>query len=258
MPENVKDQFKHRARTMANEKKQDLKEARDIELARTLELGECESSSSKPADKATWCHGRQLEILECLGRGSYGEVFRVRDHMSGGFFCLKVGKRHAGVDLEHELGVARDLGNHPNLVTIYGPATGSAGTSFGMVMELCQMNLQQWLLKYPLACSSSSCDISMCQRWSWMAQAAAGLLHMHALGYLHGDVKSCNMLVCKNRRLRLSDFGLSLAMHKGKVEVRGGLVYAAMYRPFECLLHRNQKASFFQGEFFWSCHDRRG
>ena len=243
--EEEKAKFSQQAKILSLETKKKRKEALETELGTTLDLQGDKRSAAKPTFQASWCDGRLLDVHECLGYGTYGEVYMVKDKLSGAEYCLKIAKRSAASDIEHEMEVARNLGNHPNVVLNYGPAMASgSGTCFGMMLEKCDSNLRAWLQTTPLSGDDKiSSSHAYLTRWRFLAQAASGLAHLHKREILHGDVKSCNMLITMSQlELRIADLGCSHYLKNGKVEVKGCQVYASMYRPLECLAAGSSKA----------------
>ena len=145
----------------------------------------------------------QLEILEPIGEGAFGEIFRARDPNLDREVALKL--RHAGPgDADNAgrrlLDEARRLARirHPNVVAVYG-ADLCAGR-VGIWTELIDgANLEQRLAADgPLGAGEAiSIGLDLCR----------ALAAIHAVGLVHGDVKTANVLRERGGRIVLGDLG---------------------------------------------------
>lgn len=72
-------------------------------------------------------------------------------------------------------------------------------------------------------------------RWL-MAQLLAGLRYVHDANVVHGDIKPENLLVSKNCKLAITDFGLARWAPNGQVRLEGGPVQTSWYRSPEVIL----------------------
>jgi serine/threonine protein kinase len=72
-------------------------------------------------------------------------------------------------------------------------------------------------------------------RWL-MAQLLAGLRYVHDANVVHGDIKPENLLVAKNCKLAITDFGLARWAPDGQVRLEGGPVQTSWYRSPEVIL----------------------
>ena len=145
------------------------------------------------------------EVIDRLGAGGMGEVYRARDTRLGRTVALKV--LRAGADpqllqrLEREARAASAL-NHPNIVHIYdvGEAAGVAGAHY-VVMELVVgETLRRRLQPGPL---------TMRELLDLGAQLADGLAKAHRAGIVHRDLKPENVMVTPDGVLKILDFGLA-------------------------------------------------
>ena len=142
----------------------------------------------------------QLEILEKIGRGAYGDIYRARDPRLGREVALKLlreraaGRSCALVEEGHLLSRVR----HPNVVTVYGAdfIDGRAG----LWMELISGDTLEDELQRtgPLAPGEVvRIGTTLC----------SALAAVHAAGLLHRDIKAQNIMRDVSGRLVLMDFG---------------------------------------------------
>jgi tetratricopeptide (TPR) repeat protein len=168
--------------------------------------------------------GRYL-VLERLGAGGMGVVYSAYDPELDRRVALKLLREKAlGLDAEkaraHLLHEAQAMArvSHPNVIAVYD--VGTFGTQVFMAMELVEaQTLRQWLKAGPRPWR---------QVRDLFVDAGKGLAAAHAAGIIHGDFKPENILVGKEGRVRVTDFGLSRtasvpdAEEDGKPRVSGG------------------------------------
>jgi Tol biopolymer transport system component len=144
------------------------------------------------------------EVLAPLGAGGMGEVYRARDSRLGRVAAVKVLRQELSADgerlarFEQEARAASAL-NHPNIVTIYD--IGSSGGTAYVGMELVEgSTLRELLADGPL---------SPRRLLPIGAQIAEGLAAAHEVGITHRDVKPENLMVTREGRVKILDFGLA-------------------------------------------------
>jgi hypothetical protein len=158
------------------------------------------------------------EVIDRLGTGGMGAVYRARDTRLGRTVALKI--LRAGADpellrrLDREARAASAL-NHPNIVQIYdvGVEAGQAGEHY-VVMEYVEgETLRRRLAHGPLPIPEVL-DLG--------AQLADGLARAHRAGILHRDLKPENLMVTPDGLLKILDFGLAkiLPAPLGDLEAR--------------------------------------
>lgn len=148
-----------------------------------------------------------FELVETLGAGGMGAVYKARDTRLDRFVALKLLHRELSADpaeaarLEQEARVTASV-NHPNVVQVY-----TAGTAHGqiyLVMELVDHgsldDLMMQLRRVPEA-----------QVLATGIQAARGLQAAHEKGLIHRDVKPANILFSDAQTAKIGDFGLAVA-----------------------------------------------
>src|SRR5581483_9691115 len=144
------------------------------------------------------------EILNLLGAGGMGEVYKARDTRLGRTVALKVLPPDKVADPErkarflHEAKAVSAL-NHPNIVTVYDIAS-EGGVDY-IVME--------YLSGKPLSAVVPRGGISLPEALKYAVQMADGLAAAHAAGIIHRDLKPANIIVGDTGNVKLLDFGLA-------------------------------------------------
>ena len=146
----------------------------------------------------------QFEILEILGQGGMGVVYKARQKDLDRLIALKVlptslGREPAFAERFTREAKALASLNHPNLVAVY--SFGKAGEHFWFAMEFVDgINLRQRLKAEPVD-PTRSLEIvrSICE----------ALAYAHNQGVVHRDIKPENILVDKQGRVKITDFGLA-------------------------------------------------
>ena len=163
----------------------------------------------------------RYEILGELGRGAMGVVYRARDPIIDRVVALKTinlaltGAALASFEARF-FQEARSAGrlNHPNIVTIYD--AGKADGVAYIAMEFLEgTSLREILDEHP--------PLSVPRILETTAQVARGLAYAHENGVVHRDIKPANIIVLKNRRPKITDFGIArLGEADGPASERAG------------------------------------
>ncbi|KAJ3397294.1 putative protein serine/threonine kinase [Lobulomyces angularis] len=143
------------------------------------------------------------DILELVGKGSFGEVFRGIHKKSGTPVAIKVIDflSDSGDDIEdirQEVSFLSNL-NSPYITKYYGSYVKD--TSLWIVMEYCSGGSCLDLLK---AGVFNEVQISIIIR-----QLLYGLEYLHGLKKIHRDIKAANILLTEDGKVKLADFGVS-------------------------------------------------
>jgi len=144
------------------------------------------------------------EILEPLGAGGMGEVYRARDHRLDRDVAIKVLPESVAEDkaalarFEREAKAVAAL-SHPNILAIH--ELGSAeGTRYAVTELLEGQTLRQLLAERALT-PRKAADLAR--------QTARGLAAAHDRGVVHRDLKPENLFVTREGRIKILDFGLA-------------------------------------------------
>jgi len=144
------------------------------------------------------------EIIELLGTGGMGEVYRARDCRLDRSVAIKILPAAFSADrdrlhrFEQEARSASAL-NHPNIVTIY--ALGLDDSTHYIAMELVDGKTVRELLASGLLPMGQAIEIA--------AQVAEGLARAHEAGIVHRDLKPENLMLAQNGVVKILDFGLA-------------------------------------------------
>lgn len=147
----------------------------------------------------------QLEILELLGEGGMGMVYKARQPQLDRFVALKILAPILSQDpafSERFSREARALAklNHPNIVAIYD--FGKAGNFYFFVMEYVDgMNLRQLV--------QAQKRIQPEEALTLIPKICEALQYAHEEGVVHRDIKPGNILISKKGRVKIADFGLA-------------------------------------------------
>ncbi|MCA9176198.1 MAG: serine/threonine protein kinase [Planctomycetales bacterium] len=185
-----------------------LKAARqlpDQTVDRTVENGAADNSSSHEEVAAQLADHPRYEVLELVGKGGMGDVYRARHRLMDRTVALKIIKpelmrKADAVDRFHrEVKAAAKL-THPNIVTAFDAE--QAGDVHFLVMEyvdgvdLAHVAHERGALPVAEACE-------------FIRQAAIGLQHAHEQGMVHRDIKPHNLMVMADGTVKILDFGLA-------------------------------------------------
>jgi hypothetical protein len=181
-----------------------------------------------PAELAK--HFPELEILELLGVGGMGAVYKARQASLDRIVALKVLPREVGRDpgfAERFTREARALArlNHPHIVTIHDVRQVD-GLYYILMEYIDGANLRQML---------HAGGLTPTQALALVPQLCDALQYAHDEGIVHRDIKPENILVDKRGRAKIADFGLAKILGErvldtsltGTQQVMGTLRYMA-------------------------------
>ncbi|KAJ3039783.1 hypothetical protein HDV00_011910 [Rhizophlyctis rosea] len=149
------------------------------------------------------------ELLEHIGTGSYGEVFKAKSLTTNQLAAIKVIKLEAGEELDevlNEVNFLRDC-SHENVVSYVGcymkKGTVKGQKHVWIVMEFCgggSVEAAYKGLRGPL----TEREISAVLR-----QSLQGLAFLHSCSKIHRDIKCGNILMTEAGEIKIADFGVS-------------------------------------------------
>lgn len=156
----------------------------------------------------------RFQVLRHLGTGSFGEVYEVYDREKGVRVALKQPHIMAPDSLYYFKREFRALEDvvHPNLVALY-ELIGDSNQWF-FTMELVVGNPFHRFLRAAGIPASSNSNTKTSPDFNVLRellhQLSEGLMALHAAGKLHRDIKPSNVLVTREGRLVILDFGLTV------------------------------------------------
>lgn len=146
----------------------------------------------------------QYHLVEKLGAGGMGEVYKARDTRLNRFVAMKVLPAALSADPErrrrfvHEAQAASAL-NHPNIITIYD-IVSDGGTQYLVMEYVAGKTLLELIPKDGLPVP---------QAIQYASQMAEALSAAHTAGLIHRDLKPANIMVTSSGLVKLLDFGLA-------------------------------------------------
>jgi serine/threonine protein kinase len=157
-----------------------------------------------------------FELVELIGQGGMGSVFKAHDRTLDRMVALKVLKRevsareHERAKLEQEARITASV-NHPHVVRVYG--FGEADGQFYLAMELVEKGSLDDLM-------TVAGRVSEAQVLEIGGQIAQGLEAAAERGLIHRDVKPGNILFADAHTTKIVDFGLARVLEE-EAEARG-------------------------------------
>lgn len=181
----------------------------------------------------------RYDILECLGRGSYAEIYVANDNAapegSPRTIVIKAlniflqGEPDA--ELEHTLvanfqneAVALDRVRHPNVINRlgHGTAIDLSGRTFHYIVL-------EYLPGGDLSALTRHNPLPLKKAMDYLEQVCSGLAHAHKCGVIHRDIKPQNLLLTGDKQtVKIADFGVArLDSSEGAITRVGTNIYSA-------------------------------
>ncbi|XP_067147910.1 myosin-IIIa [Apteryx mantelli] len=160
---------------------------------------------SFPDPSDTW------EIIETIGKGTYGKVFKVLNKKNGSKAAVKILDPVHDIDeeIEAEYNILQALSDHPNVVKFYGmyyKKDVKNGDQLWLVLELCNGGSVTDLVKGFLKRGERMNELIIAYI---LHEALMGLQHLHENKTIHRDIKGNNILLTTEGGVKLVDFGVS-------------------------------------------------
>lgn len=181
----------------------------------------------------------RYDILECLGRGSYAEIYVARDNAAPDgapatvvIKALNMFLQDApDLDLERTLianfqneAVALDRVRHPHIISRlgHGTAIDLAGTTFHYIVL-------EYLSGGDMAALSRHHPLAIEKALFYLEQVCSGLAHAHECRVIHRDIKPQNLLLTSDKQVvKIADFGVArLETNEGAITRVGTNIYSA-------------------------------
>ena len=181
----------------------------------------------------------RYDILECLGRGSYAEIYVANDNAAAEdaprtivIKALNLYLQEApDADLERTLvsnfqneAVALDRVRHPNVINRlgHGTAIDLAGTTFHYIVL-------EYLPGGDLFQLTKTRPLPIKRALHYLEQVCSGLAHAHKCGVIHRDIKPQNLLLTADKEtVKIADFGVArLDGSEGAITRVGTNIYSA-------------------------------
>jgi serine/threonine protein kinase len=172
--------------------------ARLLAVARSARgRGECGSGMPRRLDR--------FELLQQLGIGSFGQVFRARDTELDRIVAIKIlraGRLASQDEVDRFLREARSAAQlkHPGIVSIYGTGQTVDGTCY---------LVEEFVPGTTLAARLGASRFDFRTAAGLIAEVAEALAYAHQQGVIHRDIKPSNILLDLEGRPHLMDFGLA-------------------------------------------------
>jgi TolB-like protein/Tfp pilus assembly protein PilF len=154
----------------------------------------------------------RFELLQEIGRGAFGIVYKARDRDLGRLVAFKAVRPGARPDVREERllreAEAAARLSHPNLVTLFDVGRSEHGPY--LVLELLQgRTLNQRMGQGP---------IGVHEALGIAVEVAKGVAHAHANGVVHRDLTPANVFLCDDGQVKVLDLGMAHAFGRRRVD----------------------------------------
>ncbi len=188
----------------------------------TISAAEAENERSKMTLDLGADFAGRYDVVKLLGRGGMGAVYEVKDRALGETVALKLltlDSERAEERFRSEVRLARKV-THPNVARIHD--FGEVGDVRYLTMEYVEGQALDDILEEAGSLPPERV-VSIGQ------DVAAGLVAAHAAGVIHRDLKPANILVAKDGRAVLTDFGIARALESPKKTHETGVLLGTPY-----------------------------
>ena len=167
----------------------------------------------------------RYEILEPVGAGGMSDVYKAKDHVLNREVAIKVLKKEFTEDMSFVTKFRREAQSaavleHPNIVNIYD--VGSEDGLYFIIMEYIEgITLKSYIERKERLNYKEVLSIAI--------QVGRGIQAAHEKGIIHRDIKPQNVIISKEGKVKVTDFGIAKAVSSNTInaEVMGSVHYTS-------------------------------